>query len=101
LPAIEWADRSVWRRPLRGFKGLYYATFGEMKVGDLAGVQVYKFKISRQEVFLAYAHDAATITLYLLKLGSHEAATSRSQHRDRCGWNYLGMKLYFCPPSVA
>jgi mRNA-degrading endonuclease RelE of RelBE toxin-antitoxin system len=45
---------------------------GEMKVGDLAGVQVYKFAINRQEVLLAYAHDAEAITLYLLKLGGHE-----------------------------
>jgi mRNA-degrading endonuclease RelE of RelBE toxin-antitoxin system len=45
---------------------------GEMKVGDLAGVQVYKFKLNRQEALLAYTHDAATITLYLLKLGNHE-----------------------------
>ena len=45
---------------------------GEMKAGDLAGVQVYKFKINRQEVLLAYEHHAEAITLYLLKLGSHE-----------------------------
>ena len=45
---------------------------GEMKVGDLAGVRVYKCKINRQEVLLAYAHNAEEITLYLLKLGSHE-----------------------------
>lgn len=45
---------------------------GEMKVGDLAGVQVYKLKINKQEILLAYEHDASTITLYLLKLGSHE-----------------------------
>lgn len=45
---------------------------GEMKVGALAGVRVYKFKIQRQEVLLAYEYHAVAITLYLLKLGSHE-----------------------------
>jgi len=47
-------------------------SIGEMKLGDLAGVRVYKFKINRQEVLLAYEHHAEQITLYLLKLGSHE-----------------------------
>ena len=47
-------------------------SLGDMKVGDLAGVQVHKFKINKQEVLLAYEHDANAITLYLLKLGSHE-----------------------------
>ncbi len=45
---------------------------GETKVGDLAGIQVYKFKLNKQEVLLAYECDLETITLYLLKLGSHE-----------------------------
>lgn len=45
---------------------------GEMKKGDLAGVQVHKFKINNQEVLLAYEHDADAIILYLLKFGSHE-----------------------------
>lgn|SRR3990167_6060990 len=47
-------------------------SIGEMKVADLAGVQVYKFRLNNQVVLLAYEHDAETITLYLLKLGSHE-----------------------------
>lgn len=45
---------------------------GVMKVGDLTGVQVYKFKLNKQEVLLAYEYHLETITLYLLKLGSHE-----------------------------
>ena len=45
---------------------------GEMKVGDLAGIQVYKFRINHQEVLLAYLHDAGSVILYLLKLGTHE-----------------------------
>lgn len=47
-------------------------SIGQMKVGDLAGVQVYKFRINRQEVLLAYEHDASNLTLYLLKSGVHE-----------------------------
>ncbi|AYA01701.1 type II toxin-antitoxin system RelE/ParE family toxin [Acinetobacter sp. WCHAc010034] len=48
---------------------------GERKVGDLLGVSVYKFKMNKQPVLLAYSvdkEDSSIITLYLLKLGSHE-----------------------------
>ncbi|MFZ1731379.1 MAG: type II toxin-antitoxin system RelE/ParE family toxin [Bacteroidota bacterium] len=47
-------------------------SIGQMKVGDLAGVQVYKFKLNRREALLAYEHDEPNITLFLLKLGQHE-----------------------------
>jgi mRNA-degrading endonuclease RelE of RelBE toxin-antitoxin system len=47
-------------------------SIGEAKIADLAGVQVYKFRLNNQEVLLAYEHNAKTITLYLLKLGGHE-----------------------------
>ncbi|MFA6234978.1 MAG: type II toxin-antitoxin system RelE/ParE family toxin [Bacteroidota bacterium] len=52
-------------------------TIGQMKSGDLAGIQVYKFRINRQQALLAYEHDSLNITLFLLKLGSHE-----NFHRD-------------------
>ncbi len=45
---------------------------GEMKAGDLAGIQVYKFKMVNQLTLLAYSYDGNTITLTLLALGSHE-----------------------------
>ncbi len=45
---------------------------GEMKVGDLTGVRVHKFRMNNQLALLAYEYDDASITLYLLKLGSHE-----------------------------
>lgn len=45
---------------------------GEAKVGDLSGVFVYKFKMNKQLVLLAYSVDQKIVTLYLLKLGSHE-----------------------------
>ncbi len=48
---------------------------GEEKKGDLAGVFVYKFKLNKQEVLLAYLLEPNKITpqrLLLLSLGSHE-----------------------------
>lgn len=45
---------------------------GDMKVGDLAGVSVYKFKMVNQLTLLAYSYENKTITLTLLAIGSHE-----------------------------
>ncbi len=45
---------------------------GEAKLGDLAGVHVYKFKMAKQLTLLAHTYDNQTITLILLALGSHE-----------------------------
>ena len=48
---------------------------GQEKKGDLAGVFVYKFKMSSQEVLLAYELEPNKIapqTLILLSFGSHE-----------------------------
>ncbi len=42
---------------------------GDTKIGDLQGVQVYKFK-SNQQVLLAY--EVIDLTLYLYAFGSHE-----------------------------
>ena len=42
----------------------------EEKVGDLAGVSVYKFKINKQSVRLSYTYDVNEINL--LTFGSHE-----------------------------
>ncbi|MBL8322780.1 MAG: type II toxin-antitoxin system RelE/ParE family toxin [Acinetobacter sp.] len=59
---------------------------GERTVGDLLGVSVYKFKMNKQPVLLAYSvdeEDSSVITLYLLKLGSHENFyRDLKQHRD-------------------
>jgi mRNA-degrading endonuclease YafQ of YafQ-DinJ toxin-antitoxin module len=43
---------------------------GELKVGDLAGIRVHKFKMVTQIVLLAYTYSSDTLTL--LALGSHE-----------------------------
>ncbi len=43
---------------------------GEQKKGDLAGVYVYKFKINKQEILLAYEWDPGE--RILVALGMHE-----------------------------
>lgn len=45
---------------------------GDRKVGDLAGISVYKFKMAQQLTLLAYIYDDQKITLTLLTLGTHE-----------------------------
>lgn len=45
-------------------------TLGEAKKGDLLGVSVYKFKLNKQEVLLAYR--LGRNELLLIALGSHE-----------------------------
>jgi hypothetical protein len=45
---------------------------GGNKIGDLAGVQVYKFKMAGQLTLLAYSYDGGALVLTLLALGSHE-----------------------------
>ncbi|MBU8910577.1 MAG: type II toxin-antitoxin system RelE/ParE family toxin [Desulfobacterales bacterium] len=43
---------------------------GEMKAGDLQGIQVYKFKSNNQQILLVY--EVADLTLFLYAFGSHE-----------------------------
>lgn len=45
---------------------------GEMKVGDLAGVQVFKYKYSSQLYLLAYKYIEDELVLNLIKQGTHE-----------------------------
>ncbi len=45
---------------------------GSMKVGDLSGIQVYKFKMSGQLTLLAYQYVDKVVTLTLLSIGTHE-----------------------------
>ena len=46
------------------------STIGNMKVGDLQGIRVYKFKSKKQQILLAY--EVIDSTLYLYTFGSHE-----------------------------
>ncbi|MBA3028482.1 MAG: type II toxin-antitoxin system RelE/ParE family toxin [Desulfobacteraceae bacterium] len=57
---LDEAVKSIFQDP----------TFGDIKVGDLQGVQVYKFKSLNQQVLLAY--EVVDSTLYLYTFGSHE-----------------------------
>ena len=43
---------------------------GDMKVGDLQGIRIYKFKSMNNQILLAYEVDFNT--LYLYACGSHE-----------------------------
>ncbi len=45
---------------------------GDMKKGDLEGVQVYKFSMVKQLTLLAYEWHETEDELILLSLGSHE-----------------------------
>lgn len=50
-------------------------SIGEEKKGDLAGVFVYKFKINKQEVLLAYQlhpDKSSPVSILLFSIGSHE-----------------------------
>lgn len=46
------------------------STIGEAKKGDLLGVNVYKFKVNKQEILLAYS--VGPDELLLIALGAHE-----------------------------
>ena len=59
--ALDEAVRTITRQP----------EVGETKVGDLAGVQVYKFRMGNQRCLLAYRILDDT-TLKLLMVGPHE-----------------------------
>jgi len=45
-------------------------TIGDMKMGDLQSIQVYKFKTMNQQLLLAY--EVVGSTLFLYTVGSHE-----------------------------
>jgi len=45
---------------------------GEMKKGDLAGVQVYKYRVKVQLVLLAYRVAQDEDAIKLLAMGAHE-----------------------------
>jgi mRNA-degrading endonuclease RelE of RelBE toxin-antitoxin system len=47
-------------------------SIGELKKGDLAGVQVYKFKMVKQLTLLAYEFYEDKLQLIFLALGTHE-----------------------------
>ncbi len=44
----------------------------DLKVGDLSGVRIYKFKVNLNRMLLAYIYNKDAMTLTLLAYGSHE-----------------------------
>ena len=47
-------------------------SIGEIKKGDLNGIQVYKFKMVKQLTLLAYEFYEGKLELILLAFGTHE-----------------------------
>ncbi|MES9855876.1 MAG: type II toxin-antitoxin system RelE/ParE family toxin [Sedimenticola sp.] len=45
---------------------------GDMKVGDLAGARIYKFKLNTEQYLLGYRIDDDSLVLTLFALGTHE-----------------------------
>lgn len=45
---------------------------GEAKIGDLAGLWVYKFKFQRQEYLMAYRLPAVGNVIHFYQVGPHE-----------------------------
>lgn len=45
---------------------------GELKIGDLAGVRIYKFRVGLNEMLLAYKYNNESVELLLLAYGAHE-----------------------------
>ena len=62
---------------------------GEEKKGDLSGVYVYKFKISHQQMLLAYEWDEETRTL--LALGVHENFIAILKENNKASPKFNGL----------
>ena len=45
-------------------------TIGDLKLGDLQGIRVYKYKVGNNQILLAY--EIVESTLYLYSFGSHQ-----------------------------
>ncbi len=45
---------------------------GNLKVGDLAGTRVYKFKVNTEQYLIGYRIDDDLLVLTLIALGTHE-----------------------------
>ena len=60
--ALDKAVREIMENP----------AIGDIKVGDLAGVQVFKYKYNAQLYLLAYVYIEDELVLTLIKQGTHE-----------------------------
>jgi len=62
IPLLEEAIQKIQDDPM----------IGVLKVGDLAGIYVYKFHIMHQLILLAYTYDEDNDELMLLSFAPHE-----------------------------
>ena len=60
LKALDNAVKTIYENP----------DIGDIKVEDLQGIQIYKFKAMNNQILLAYEVDRHTLHLYAF--GSHE-----------------------------
>lgn len=60
--ALDQAIREIMSDP----------SIGEMKKGDLACVQVYKYKLNTQQYLIAYKYIDDELLLTFIELGTHE-----------------------------
>ena len=47
-------------------------TIGEMKIGDLIGIQVFKYKFNALQYLVAYKYDDEELLLTFIEHGTHE-----------------------------
>ena len=47
-------------------------SIGEMKTGDLSGIQVYKYKLNVQQYLVAYEYVNDELLLTFIEHGTHE-----------------------------
>ena len=47
-------------------------SIGEMKIGDLSGIQVYKYKLNTQQYLVAYQYVDEELLLTFIAHGTHE-----------------------------
>ncbi len=45
---------------------------GEMKIGDLAAIQVFKYKFNARQYLIAYTYVDEALTLTFIEHGTHE-----------------------------
>lgn len=47
-------------------------SIGEMKIGDLSGIQVYKYKLNTRQYLVAYQYVNEELLLTFIEHGTHE-----------------------------
>lgn len=60
IKKLDDTIRAIMRNP----------AIGDLKLGDLQGIRVYKYKVGNNQILLAY--EIVESTLYLYAFGSHQ-----------------------------